>query len=146
MENVRVSNRKFYLFLVFSGAAMVAVAVLAPRAFKVLALSFGLAYLLDPAVDWLERRKVPRSLSIPEAARPTTLRRPRAMLPVPLWRRAPWASRLLARSPLLSAKSNRAIIATEETDVLDSVREWVASNTRRHAEYCTEQQHQFDIT
>lgn len=64
MEYLKENNRKFYLFLGFSGAAMVAVAVLAPRAFKVLALSFGLAYLLDPAVDWLERRKVPRSLSI----------------------------------------------------------------------------------
>ena len=37
---------------------------LAPGAFKSLVLAFALAYLLDPAVDWLEHRKVPRAASI----------------------------------------------------------------------------------
>ncbi len=65
MERNTAKDRKFYLFLGLFGLAVVAIAVLSPRAFKVLALSFGLAYLLDPAVDWLEhRKKVPRSLSI----------------------------------------------------------------------------------
>ncbi len=64
MQNVKVSNRNFYIFLGACGSAVVALGVLAPTAFKVLALSFGLAYLLDPAVDWLEHRKVSRSLSI----------------------------------------------------------------------------------
>lgn len=64
MEHVKVSNRNFYIFLVACGSAVVALAVLAPTAFKVLALSFGLAYLLDPAVDWLEHKKVSRSISI----------------------------------------------------------------------------------
>ena len=64
MEHVKVSNRNFYIFLGACSSAIVALAVLAPTTFKVLALSFGLAYLLDPAVDWLEHRKVSRSLSI----------------------------------------------------------------------------------
>jgi predicted PurR-regulated permease PerM len=57
-------KNKFYLFLAASAAAFILVAFLAPGAFKVLALSFGLAYLLDPLVDRLEEKNVPRSASI----------------------------------------------------------------------------------
>src|SRR6056297_3186825 len=54
-------------FLTFMGtllAALVVVAWLAPGAFTSLALAFALAYLINPAVDWLERHRVPRTLSI----------------------------------------------------------------------------------
>jgi len=43
---------------------IIVIAWLAPGAFKSLVLAFALAYLLDPAVDWLEHRKVPRAASI----------------------------------------------------------------------------------
>ncbi|UCG38026.1 MAG: AI-2E family transporter, partial [bacterium] len=57
-------KRKFYTFIAAGFTAIVAVILLAPGAFKSLALAFALAYLLDPMVDWLEHRKVPRVLSI----------------------------------------------------------------------------------
>jgi len=57
-------KQKFFAFLAATLAGIIAIAALAPGAFKSLALAFALAYLLDPAVDWLERRKVPRVASI----------------------------------------------------------------------------------
>ena len=57
-------KNKFYLFLAAAATAIAAVAAMAPGAFKVLALSFGLAYLLDPIVDRLENKNIPRSTSI----------------------------------------------------------------------------------
>jgi predicted PurR-regulated permease PerM len=57
-------RQKFYSFLAAFSGAIIVIAWLAPGAFKVLALSFGLAYLLDPLVDKLEAKKVPRSVSI----------------------------------------------------------------------------------
>jgi predicted PurR-regulated permease PerM len=57
-------KQKFFSFMAaFFGGAIV-MAWLAPGAFKSLVLAFALAYLLDPAVDWLERKKVPRAASI----------------------------------------------------------------------------------
>ena len=57
-------KQKFYSFMGASFLGIVLVAWMAPGAFKSLALAFALAYLMDPAVDWLERRKVPRVVSI----------------------------------------------------------------------------------
>ena len=57
-------KRKFYLFLTGTFASLCVIIWLAPGAFKALALSFGLAYLLDPLVDKLEEKNVPRSASI----------------------------------------------------------------------------------
>jgi len=57
-------RQKFYSFLAAFFGGVVVVAWMAPGAFKSLALAFALAYLVDPAVDWLERRKVPRAVSI----------------------------------------------------------------------------------
>ena len=57
-------KQKFYSFLAATFAGIVVIAWLAPSAFKSLVLAFALAYLLDPAVDWLEKRKVPRVVSI----------------------------------------------------------------------------------
>jgi len=57
-------KQKFILFLTGSALSVVVVAILAPGAFQALALAFGLAYLLDPAVDFFERKKVPRAVSI----------------------------------------------------------------------------------
>jgi len=55
---------KFQAFLIGGLASFIVLAILAPGAFKALALAFGLAYLLDPVVTFFERRKVPRILSI----------------------------------------------------------------------------------
>ncbi len=57
-------KQKFYSFLAAFFGGIIVIAWLAPGAFKSLALAFALAYLLDPAVDWLEHRKVPRIFSI----------------------------------------------------------------------------------
>jgi len=57
-------KQKFFGFLTAALTGIIVIAALAPGAFKSLALAFGLAYLLDPAVDWLERRKIPRVASI----------------------------------------------------------------------------------
>ena len=57
-------KQKFYSFLAAFFGGIIVIAWLAPGAFKSLALAFALAYLLDPAVDWLEHRKVPRVFSI----------------------------------------------------------------------------------
>jgi predicted PurR-regulated permease PerM len=57
-------KKKFYAFLTAGLAAIIAVALLAPGAFKALVLAFGLAYLLDPLVDRLEARNVPRVASV----------------------------------------------------------------------------------
>jgi len=57
-------KQKFYSFLAAFFGGIVVIAWLAPGAFKSLVLAFALAYLLDPAVDWLEKKKVPRLLSI----------------------------------------------------------------------------------
>jgi len=57
-------KQKFFSFLAAAFMAIIVIFWLAPGAFKSVALAFGLAYLLDPAVDWLEKRKVPRVVSI----------------------------------------------------------------------------------
>jgi len=57
-------KQKFFSFMAAFFGGIVVMAWLAPGAFKSLALAFALAYLLDPAVDWLEHRKVPRAASI----------------------------------------------------------------------------------
>jgi predicted PurR-regulated permease PerM len=57
-------KHKFYLYLAGGLVTIVAVATLAAGAFKALALAFGLAYLMDPVVDYFEKRKVPRVLSV----------------------------------------------------------------------------------
>lgn len=57
-------RQKFFSFMAAGFAAVVVMAWLAPGAFKSLALAFALAYLFDPAVDWLEKKKVPRVFSI----------------------------------------------------------------------------------
>jgi predicted PurR-regulated permease PerM len=55
------SDRKpFILLLGVLGAALVALVVLAPGAAATLALSFALAYLANPAVTWLEGRRMSR--------------------------------------------------------------------------------------
>jgi predicted PurR-regulated permease PerM len=55
------SERKpFFLLLGVLGAALVALVALAPGAAATLALSFGLAYLANPAVTWLEGRRMSR--------------------------------------------------------------------------------------
>jgi len=52
------SDRKpFFLLLGVLGAALAALVAFAPGAATTLALSFGLAYLANPAVVWLERRR-----------------------------------------------------------------------------------------
>jgi predicted PurR-regulated permease PerM len=56
-------RQKFYSFLAAFFGGIIVIAWLAPGAFKSLTLAFALAYLLDPAVDWLEHRKVPRVAS-----------------------------------------------------------------------------------
>jgi len=56
------SDRKpFFLLLGVLGASLVVLVALAPGAATTLALSFSLAYLANPAVTWLEGRKVPRT-------------------------------------------------------------------------------------
>lgn len=62
--NQQVDNRKLLYFVAGFVIAVTALAVLAPGAFRTLALAFALAYLMDPIVDRLEARKVPRTLSI----------------------------------------------------------------------------------
>ncbi len=57
-------RKKFFTFLAASLGAIIVIIWLAPGAFKALALSFGLAYLLDPLVDKLEEKNIPRSLSV----------------------------------------------------------------------------------
>jgi predicted PurR-regulated permease PerM len=57
-------KQKFYSFLAAFFGGIVAVAWLAPGAFKSLTLAFALAYLFDPAVDWLKHKKMPRAASI----------------------------------------------------------------------------------
>jgi len=57
-------KRKFLLYIIGGLATIITVSVLAPGAFKALALAFGLGYLLDPVVSFFERRKVPRTVSI----------------------------------------------------------------------------------
>lgn len=57
-------RQKFFAFIAASFGAIIVIAWLAPGAFKSLALAFALAYLFDPAVDWLEKKKVPRVFSI----------------------------------------------------------------------------------
>ena len=57
-------KQKFYSFLAAFFGGIVVIAWMAPGAFKSLTLAFALAYLLDPAVDWLERKNVPRVASI----------------------------------------------------------------------------------
>ncbi len=57
-------KQKFYSSLAAFFGGIIVIAWLAPGAFKSLALAFALAYLLDPAVDWLGHRKVPRVFSI----------------------------------------------------------------------------------
>jgi predicted PurR-regulated permease PerM len=57
-------KQKFYSFLAAFFGGILVIAWLAPGAFKSLVLAFALAYLLDPAVDWLEHRKMPRVASI----------------------------------------------------------------------------------
>lgn len=57
-------RRKFFAFVLAAFGAVVVVAWLAPGAFNSLALAFALAYLMDPVVDWLQRRKIPRAASI----------------------------------------------------------------------------------
>ena len=57
-------RQKFYSFLAAFFGGIVVVAWLAPGAFKSLSLAFALAYLFDPAVDWLQQRKIPRAISI----------------------------------------------------------------------------------
>ncbi len=57
-------KQRFYAFMAALFGAVIVMAFLAPGAFKALALAFALAYLMDPAVDWLQHRKVPRVLSI----------------------------------------------------------------------------------
>jgi len=57
-------RQKFYSFMAAFFGGIVVIAWMAPGAFKSLTLAFALAYLLDPAVDWLEKRKVPRVASI----------------------------------------------------------------------------------
>jgi predicted PurR-regulated permease PerM len=55
------SDRKpFLLLLGVLGAALVVLVIHAPGAATTLALSFGLAYLANPAVTWLERRRMSR--------------------------------------------------------------------------------------
>ena len=57
-------KQKFYSFMAAFFGGIVVMSWLAPGAFKSLTLAFALAYLLDPAVDWLEHKKVPRAASI----------------------------------------------------------------------------------
>jgi predicted PurR-regulated permease PerM len=57
-------KQKFYSFMAAFFGGIVVIAWMAPGAFKSLTLAFALAYLLDPAVDWLEKRNVPRVASI----------------------------------------------------------------------------------
>jgi predicted PurR-regulated permease PerM len=57
-------EQKFYVYLAGGAVSLIAVASLASGAFMALALAFGLAYLMDPVVDYFERRKVPRALSV----------------------------------------------------------------------------------
>jgi predicted PurR-regulated permease PerM len=67
MPNRTLPADKKQIFLTFMGAffaVLVAVAWLAPGAFTSLALAFALAYLINPAVDWLEQNRVPRAVSI----------------------------------------------------------------------------------
>ncbi len=67
MRNRTLLADKRQTFLTFMGAllaALVVVAWLAPGAFTSLSLAFALAYLINPAVDWLERHRVPRAVSI----------------------------------------------------------------------------------
>lgn len=51
----------FFLLLGVLGAGLVALIVLAPKAAGTLALSFGLAYLANPAVVWLEKHRRSRT-------------------------------------------------------------------------------------
>jgi predicted PurR-regulated permease PerM len=53
-------RRPFLLLLGILGAALVVLVALAPGAAATLALSFGLAYLANPAVEWLEKRRMSR--------------------------------------------------------------------------------------
>ena len=57
-------RQRFYSFMAAFFGGIVVIAWMAPGAFKSLTLAFALAYLLDPAVDWLEKRKIPRVASI----------------------------------------------------------------------------------
>ena len=57
-------KQKFSFFLGAFFGGIVLVAWMAPRAFTSLVLAFALAYLLDPAVDWMEKKNVPRVASI----------------------------------------------------------------------------------
>lgn len=57
-------KKKFFLFIGGAFVALFFVARMAPGAFTSLVLAFAFAYLLDPAVDWLQRRNVPRAVSI----------------------------------------------------------------------------------
>lgn len=62
--NTETENRKLYLFLAGLLAVVVALAALAPGAFRTLVLAFALAYLMNPLVGFMERKGVPRALSI----------------------------------------------------------------------------------
>jgi len=62
--NTDIENRKLYFFLAGLLAVVVALAALAPGAFRTLVLAFALAYLLNPLVGFMERKGVPRALSI----------------------------------------------------------------------------------
>ncbi len=57
-------KQKFKLFLTGSALSVVVAGFLAPGAFQALAFAFGLAYLLDPVVDFFEMRGVPRPVSV----------------------------------------------------------------------------------
>ena len=62
--NTETENRKLYYFVGCLIAIIVGVAALAPGAFRTLALAFALAYLMNPLVGFLERKKLPRAVSI----------------------------------------------------------------------------------
>jgi predicted PurR-regulated permease PerM len=57
-------TRRLFYFVAGFVIAVAALATLAPGAFRALALAFALAYLMDPIVDYMATRKIPRSLSI----------------------------------------------------------------------------------
>ncbi|MGD8353625.1 MAG: AI-2E family transporter [Pseudomonadota bacterium] len=57
-------KHKFYAFLAAAFTGLVLIAVLARGAFNSIALACALAYLFNPAVNWLEKRKVSRTVSI----------------------------------------------------------------------------------
>ncbi len=62
--NTEAESKKLYYFIAGLIAIITALATLAPGTFSTLALALALAYLMNPLIGFLERRRLPRVVSV----------------------------------------------------------------------------------